>query len=67
MWRTPPWGGTRVVARQRNCRRRGPEGPHPRGDTPMFEYELHKIMHAELLRRASLERLAGEAKRSRRE
>ncbi|NED11943.1 hypothetical protein [Streptomyces sp. SID9124] len=32
----------------------------------MFEYELHKIMHAELLRRASLERLAGEAKRSRR-
>ncbi|MCX4446671.1 hypothetical protein ACIOEZ_06005 [Streptomyces sp. NPDC087866] len=32
----------------------------------MFEYELHKVMHAELLRRADLQRLAGEATRARR-
>ncbi|WP_203600831.1 hypothetical protein [Streptomyces sp. SID9727] len=32
----------------------------------MFEYELHKAMHAELLRRAGLQRLAGEATRARR-
>ncbi|MFC8536349.1 hypothetical protein ACFUJY_20690 [Streptomyces sp. NPDC057249] len=32
----------------------------------MFEYELHKVMHAELLRRADLRRLAGEATRARR-
>ncbi|WP_405900044.1 hypothetical protein OG242_23510 [Streptomyces sp. NBC_00727] len=32
----------------------------------MFEYELHKVMHAELLRRAGAERLAGEVHRSRR-
>ncbi|WP_405938983.1 hypothetical protein OG338_22150 [Streptomyces sp. NBC_00726] len=32
----------------------------------MFEYELHKAMHAELLRRADLQRLAGEATRARR-
>ncbi|MGC4945126.1 hypothetical protein ACLQ2N_02770 [Streptomyces sp. DT224] len=32
----------------------------------MFEYELHKVMHAELLRRADLRRLAGEVTRARR-
>ncbi|MEV5606010.1 hypothetical protein AB0L33_31695 [Streptomyces sp. NPDC052299] len=32
----------------------------------MFAYELHKVMHAELLRRADLQRLAGEATRARR-
>ncbi|MGQ4490600.1 hypothetical protein LRE75_12435 [Streptomyces sp. 372A] len=32
----------------------------------MFEYELHKAMHAERLRRADLQRLAGEATRARR-
>jgi len=32
----------------------------------MFEFELHKIRHAELLRRAGAERLAGEVDRSRR-
>ncbi|MFF5335014.1 hypothetical protein [Streptomyces sp. NPDC013181] len=32
----------------------------------MFEFELQKVMHAELLRRADLQRLAGEARRARR-
>ncbi|MCX0246188.1 MULTISPECIES: hypothetical protein [Streptomyces] len=32
----------------------------------MFDYEIHKVMHAELLRRADLQRLAGEATRARR-
>ncbi|WP_185992824.1 hypothetical protein [Streptomyces sp. 130] len=32
----------------------------------MFEYELHKVMHAELIRRAGLQRLAREAYRARR-
>ncbi|WP_241990097.1 MULTISPECIES: hypothetical protein [unclassified Streptomyces] len=43
-----------------------PEGPVTQGDTTMYEFELHKILHAELLRRADLRRLADEARRSRR-
>lgn len=32
----------------------------------MYEFELHKVMHAELVRRADAERLAREARRAER-